>query len=916
MSLVERSSALADLRKWNDEVQAGQGRLVLVGGEAGVGKTSLLKEFVAARPEGAHGVRPRLLWSACDTLATPRPLGPLADVAAAFGGKVEALLRTEAPAGPGHTAGMDPSGVSRDPLFGSLLDRLSDESRSWIIVVEDLHWADDATLDLLKYLARRISDVRVLILGSYRDDEIGPAHPIRLMLGDLAATATVRRLELPPLSADGVAEVAGDSGVDLDHLYAITGGNPFFVTEVIAAGGTDIPATVRDAVLARAARLSAPARHVLDAAAVVTPPAEIWLLREVAGSDAVHLDECVAAGMLRGRPGGVEFRHELARLAVDQAMPPGRRTELHQLTLAALLARPDFTLDSARLAHHAESAGDTAAVLAHAVPAARRAAALGAHQAAAEQYERALRFASGLPMLALADLLEQHSYECYLTNQFDAAASSSDQALACWRACGDRLRQGDTLRWLSRLAWFCGETADADRYGHLALDVLEDLQPGPELAMAYSNLAQLGMLAGDVSVASHWGQLAIDLAERLERPGILAHALNNVGTAEALSTPPGSPDKLMRSLTLARANGDEEHVARALTNLSTCYVTLHDLSAADRWLAEGIAYCADHDLDSWRMYMLAWQARLEMDKGNWPTAFAATEEVLREPRTTSVTRVVALAVQGQILVRRGDPGALPVLREAADLATRLRDSFRSAPVAAAWAEAADLSGDRDHALDVVTGVLSSFPAAGDGTGGWGIAELAYWSSRLGKPPAAEPLILQVPGDNPFILQMQGDWVGACRRWRQLGCPYEAARALGESGNVDDLRSALSELTRLGAWPAAAAVRQRLRNLGVRGQTRGPRATTKSNPANLTVREMEVLSHLSEGLRNVEIAERLFISPKTVDHHVSSILAKLGARNRGEAARLAASLGTASGTGLGNLGGRTNDDRRNDSQLQA
>src|SRR5215468_2654826 len=489
MSLVERSSAAADLRRWNDEVQAGRGRLVLISGEAGVGKTSLLTEFVASHPEGPRGVRPRLLWSACDTLATPRPLGPLADIATAFGGKVEELLRADDPAllAPGHSGREDPSGVSRDVLFGGLLERLGDESRSWIIVIEDLHWADDATLDLLRYLARRIHNVRVLILGSYREDEIGPAHPVRLLLGDLASAATVRRLPLAPLSRDGVAEVTGRSGVDLDHLYAITGGNPFFVTEVIAAGGTDIPPTVRDAVLARAARLSAPARHVLEAAAVVTPPAEIWLLREVAGSDSGHLDECVAAGMLRGRPGGVEFRHELARLAVDQAMPPGRRTELHQLTLAALLARPGFTHDSARLAHHAESAGDAAAVLAHAVPAAQRAGALGAHQAAAEQYERALRFASGMPMRALADLLERHSYECYLTNQFGAAATSSEQALACWRATGDRLRQGDALRWLSRLAWFQGRNSDAMRYGKLALEVLTDLEAGPELAMAYSN---------------------------------------------------------------------------------------------------------------------------------------------------------------------------------------------------------------------------------------------------------------------------------------------------------------------------------------------------------------------------------------------------------------------------------------------
>ncbi|MGN6795822.1 MAG: ATP-binding protein [Streptosporangiaceae bacterium] len=895
MSLVERSSALADLRKWNDEVRDGHGRLVLISGEAGIGKTSLLKEFAASQPEARHGVRPRLLWSACDTLATPRPLGPLADVATAFGGRVEALLRADAPAGTGHAGIVDPSGASRDPLFGSLLERLSDESRSWIIIVEDLHWADDATLDLLKYLARRIAGVRVLILVSYRDDEMGPAHPLRLLLGDLAGTATVRRMQLQPLSPDGVAEVAAGSGIDIDHLYTATGGNPFFVTEVIAAGGNQIPPTVRDAVLARAARLSASARHMLEAAAVVTPPAEIWLLGEVAGSDARHLDECVAAGMLRGRPGGVEFRHELARIAVDQAMPPGRRTELHQLTLAALLARPDFTHDSARLAHHAESAGDAAAVLAHAVPAARRAAALGAHQAAAQQYERALRFASGLPMADLADLLERHSYECYLTNHFDPAATSSDRALACWRECGDRLRQGDTLRWLSRLAWFRGESADAGRYGQHALEVLEGLEPGPELAMAYSNLAQLGMLAGDVTITMHWGQLAIDLAERLERPDILAHALNNVGTVEACSIPPGSMDKLLRSLALARANGNEEHVARALTNLSTGHATLHDLPAAGRRLTEGIAYCTDHDLDSWRIYMVAWRARLEMSEGNWPAALADADEVLRNPRTTSITRVVALGVQAQILVRRGDPGASAVLHEALNLAAPLRDPWRSLPVVAAYAEAADLSGDRDDALKVVTDMMRSFPAAGDGLGGWGIAELTYWRSRLGETAEEEPLLRQVPDDNPFLLHTRGDCARAGARWRELGYPYEAARALGESGNVDDLRTALAELSRLGAWPAAAAVRQRLRELGVRGQTRGPRATTKSNPANLTEREMEVLTLLAEGLRNAEIAERLFISAKTVDHHVSAILAKLGVRNRGEAARLAASLGAASTT---------------------
>jgi predicted ATPase len=336
MQLLERESALDTLGGWFAEARAGRGRLVLVAGEAGVGKTTLVNEFALRHRQAA-----RVLRGACDPLTTPRPLGPLSDVAPAVGGRLDRLLRDEAP---------------REVLFPALLGRLRDSRVATVLVVEDVHWADEATLDLLRFLARRLGPAPTLVVVTYRDDELGPQHPVQLLAGDLTSSALVRRLRLEPLSRQAVAVLAGPHGVDPDVLHETTGGNPFFVTEILAAGQEAIPATVVDAVLARAARLSPPARQVLDAAAVVAPPVETWLLVEAAGAAPAQVDECVAAGMLQGQAGGVGFRHELARLAVERTLAPGRRAELHGRALAALLTRPGAAPDPARLAHHADGA--------------------------------------------------------------------------------------------------------------------------------------------------------------------------------------------------------------------------------------------------------------------------------------------------------------------------------------------------------------------------------------------------------------------------------------------------------------------------------------------------------------------------------------------------------------------------------
>jgi predicted ATPase len=346
MELIEREPYLAALREHLEAAAGGDGRLVLVGGEAGVGKTSLVRAFADEQAGNA-----RIAWASCDGLFTPEPLAPLLELA----GQLEVELAADA---------------ARREVFVTTLEALGVEPT--VAIFEDVHWADEATLDLLRFLGRRLDRTNALVVATYRDDEVGVRHPLRVVLGDIE---TRRRIALLPLTEDGVRTLAQGSDLDPGELHRQTGGNPFFVTEVLAAGGTGVPSSVRDAVLARAAGLDDNARRVLDAAALIGTPVDVGLLESVLGEPPRGVDDCLAAGVLQAADHGVGFRHELARRAVEEAINPADRVQLHARILAAL--RESEAGDDARLAHHAEAAGDAAAVLEHARTAAEKAAELG-----------------------------------------------------------------------------------------------------------------------------------------------------------------------------------------------------------------------------------------------------------------------------------------------------------------------------------------------------------------------------------------------------------------------------------------------------------------------------------------------------------------------------------------------------------
>jgi DNA-binding CsgD family transcriptional regulator len=858
MDLLERSSELAALGDALAAVRAsGRGSLVLVAGEAGIGKTALLDAFC----DGSRGVP--TVRGGCDALFTPRPLGPLLEIAEEVGGELRNVV----------ASGAAPADVGQ-ALIHELRRR-----RPTMLVLEDLHWADEATLDVLRMLARRVESLPVLLAASYRDDSLDRAHPLRIVLGELPSSRHIVRLSLPPLTPGAVARLAG--AADATALHRQTGGNPFFVTEILAGGGAELPATVREAVLARAARLGSAARALLDAVAIAPPRVELSLLEAVVDAYPDGLDECLASGMLLSAGPAVAFRHEIARLAVEGALSPHDRLELHRRALAALESTAPE--DLARLAHHAEAAGDQEAVPRYAPAAGERAAALGAHREAAAHFSRALRFADMLPPERRAELLERRSYECYLTDQIDDAVEARRRALDEHRLRGDRLREGEAHRWLSRLAWFRGDNADARREAGLAVELLEALPAGRELAMAYSNVAQLSMLASDNSDAIAWGGRAIELAERLGDDDTLAHALNNVGSAELQSGKAEGIAKLERSLQLALGAGLQEHAARAYTNLATISVIRRDYELANRYLEAGIDFCRERDLDSWWLYMTGWLARAELDRGNWEAAAEAVDAVLRDPRVAVPSRIMPLVVLGRLRARRGDPDVWSVLDEALELATATGELQRLAPVAAARAEAQWLVGKGDQVAGETQTTLELALEHGDV---WSVGELRVWRRRAGVDDggSAEEL------PTPFALELRGESERAAERWQSLGSPYDAALALAFANSEAALRQSMTELQDLGAPRAAARVARTLRERGVRGVSVGPRTSTRSNPAGLTARELEVLALVREGLRNREIAAQLFLSDKTVDHHVSAILRKLGVKTRGQAAAEAARLG--------------------------
>jgi DNA-binding CsgD family transcriptional regulator/tetratricopeptide (TPR) repeat protein len=860
--LLERDAVLDELGGLARAANRGAGRVVLLRGEAGVGKTAVVARFTAAQEPSL-----RVLRGWCDPLTAPRPLGPLLDALAGVGPTAAAALGAAIESG------------DTGALYRRLLALLRD-GHSWVWVIEDAHWADGATLDLIRFLARRIDSLPLLLIVTFRDDELDRGHPLSVTLGDVATCAAVSRFRLEPLSRDAVAVMAAGSGVNADELHQITGGNPFFATEVLAMGAAalarnTLPHSISDAVLGRLDRLTSAGRETAQAVAVCGPRMDPALLHAVCPAARTGLAECLDAAVLVTNWDAIGFRHELARRATLDQMPGHHRKAVHVRALAELSKTPVDPNTLPALAFHADQAGDIDAVIRYGVAGAERASGLGANRQAAELYSLVLRHAAAIPAEQKVLWLERHAMASYLCGLGAASVQSYRAAIAQRHELGDPLGEGDDLRWLSHMLWAMGDTTEANDAGMAALRMLEDLGPSPQLAWALANMAMLAGCRYDPACLDY-GNRCIALGTEFDDPAVVARARGYNALHIVLTTDTGWEDLEAAWRSAMGPAAMAEHVGLFGVLISWTAALHHDVSRADRVIAEALEFCREHDVGTFAALHEGAQALTELHRGDWDRARARADDVLTLPALAPLIHIMPSVTVALIRARRGERSVGPLLDEAL-AGSGPDDIFRSGVVWAARAEAAWLAND-DAAARAEAQRGLAVAAAGHPADPWLVGHLQRWAHRTGAPidAAAGADIV-----TPYRFEINGDWPAAVEEWTRRGCSYDAAIAqLG--GDVTAVEAALDTFRALGAKAAARRAQQRLTEL--RGTTRrGRRAETLSDPDGLTRREREVLALVAAGHSDAEIATKLSISPKTAGHHVAAILTKLGVENRTQAA---------------------------------
>ncbi len=851
-AVLERQECRASLEQAFADISSNGGRVALIYGEAGIGKSTVISSFLSGLPEGI-----RYSVGYCDPLDTPRPLGPVREI-------IPAAI--EEAAGDAH-------------YFEGFVQRAAGYDGARVAVLEDLHWSDQRTLDWLKFVGRRISQLPLLLIGTFRDDDLEGRSALRSAIASVPAH-NVLRLALEPLSLDAVRTICGNDAAQADKIYAATHGNPFLTSELAEWPLEDgsVPDSVADSVIARLTALTPDAQSFLRFASCNPGelPLEVLPVTDIADADE-QIDMGVRSGFLAASHIGLSFRHELTRLAIFSDITPANRIAYHQRWLDTFLAVDDPSAHFDRIMHHAERAIRPDIIRHYAPQAAQQAAKLGAHLEAALYLRSACDCLGDSDDAAAAEILEAFAYEAGLSLAIDDdIIAARHRAIAIRRALSQSIQVAENLRWLSRAHWYRGEPELAERYIHEAIDILENenhaaSDASDAFAQAFALRALFHMLRDRMDEAIDWGKRTLELAHGPATKEVRAHALNTVGSAMLFRGEPQGEALLRESLELSLAGRFHEQAARAFTNLSECLIEAGAFDKAEALLEDGIAFDTAHDLDSWTYYLTGRKAQLVLELGRYEEVVLIAEESLRQDNQTLLMQMPALIMRSRARLRQGAPDAQALLAEALMAAEQITEPQYLATVHTALIEASVLA-DTPDAARASSDWMRAQPV--EGLSPRKAGEFLMWETlALHDPPETKRL------PEAFSAFAAGRFAAAATQFEAGRSRYLAAWSCVAAATPDALGRAHRIFKDLGCETSVALVNRRLDRSSDRALSRGPYRVARQHPYGLTAKELIVLRHLVEGKSNASIAETLSRSRRTVENHVSSILGKLNCANR-------------------------------------
>ncbi|HXX62063.1 MAG TPA: AAA family ATPase [Candidatus Sulfotelmatobacter sp.] len=1000
-TLVGREAEVDRLGAMLSEAALGDAHAVLLSGEAGVGKTRVVTAVV----ERAVAAGFRVTIGRCLELGTAIPYLPFAEIlrgltrelspadrqrvlgpamggitALAHGTRAAASLADVVERGPLLSAAVLDLGPL--PLYEALLhvvERLT-EATPLLVVLEDLHWADRSSLDLMSFLVHSLRRVRALMVMTARSEALVAGGRLTTAIADLERDGTVERIELEPLSLlDTGRQVAAILGYRPDastigRIQALSGGNPLYTEELVASGlvtpdaDASLSMRLRDVLAARSSRLPATSREVLRVASAAGRVVHDRLLTAVSGLPAQVVAEGLRAAIAEqilvpvkeGGAVGYRFRHELLRTTVESELLPGERASLHARFASALADGVGGSPSPAEIAYHLDAAGETQRALPAHIEAGIAAEGVFAFAEAAQHFERALvlwdlvPFADDLVGIGRLELLQRAADTAALAGEHELAVGLFRTLIRALDPVAQREQVSVARSHLRWCLWEAGDQLAALANAEEEVDAAPSGEATRIRANALGHLAGLLLFTGHLRRAKREARRALQVAvaagareEAALAEGVLGWCLIHGGQGEA------GVEAIRSAWATARALGDVQGLALAYAQLASALEYVGRLDEALVIAIEGRDVCSAHGVErTFGPILAAAAARIRYLLGRWDEA-KATVATAMAAQPVGPGRLALVAVTALVAVGRGQASeAADALAEAEELGRRSTSREHLGWLAAAKAEATLWRGEPHAALLVLADLLAgdAAPGAASGLPGLGasggrLLALAAWAAAdlsileqatratvtgaegavvkvtdLARAAQALPVLrrawaAELGTVRAEVARAHGArgglrvraWTTAAAVAAEAGRPYAesyarwrvAEASVGDRASRDrageEAREAATIASRLGAGPLAQGIADLARRARLPAT---PEVPTTGQPAEraprsllgLTARESEVLSLLAAGRTNREIAELLFISPKTASVHVSNILGKLGVEGRVEAAVVAQRVG--------------------------